>query len=91
MGSGQLRFGRGCEGMMELGIHGLDRGTFYRLFDGLDVDFGVSSITRDTQMDWPDWMDQWEGYVTEAYSSRQPTEDEPTKPRFRTKQTARKK
>ncbi|KAG9553192.1 hypothetical protein KCU71_g13335, partial [Aureobasidium melanogenum] len=91
MGSGQLRFGRGCEGVMELGIHGLDRGTFYRLFDGVGVDFGVSSITRDTQMDWPDWMDQWEGYVKEAYSFEQPIEDELTKPRFRTKQTARKK
>ncbi|KAI4718374.1 hypothetical protein E4T48_05365 [Aureobasidium sp. EXF-10727] len=68
MGSGQLRFGRGCEGVMECGIHGVDRGTFYRLFDGLDVDFGVSSFTRDTQMDWPDWMDQWERYVKEAYN-----------------------
>ncbi|KAG9589444.1 hypothetical protein KCU77_g9295, partial [Aureobasidium melanogenum] len=78
-------------GVMELGIHGLDRGTFYRLFDGVGVDFGVSSITRDTQMDWSDWMDQWEGHVKEAYSFEQPIEDELTKPRFRTKQTARKK
>ncbi|KAI4723745.1 hypothetical protein E4T49_08529 [Aureobasidium sp. EXF-10728] len=68
MGTGQLRFGRGCEGVMEFGIHGVDRGTFHRLFDGLDVDFGVSSFTRDTQMNWPDWMDQWEGYVKEAYN-----------------------
>jgi hypothetical protein len=68
MGSGQLRFGRGCEGVMEFGIHGVDKGTFYRLFDGLDVDFGTSNVARDTQMNWPDWMDQWEDYVKEAYS-----------------------
>ncbi|CAD0105903.1 unnamed protein product [Aureobasidium uvarum] len=91
MGSGQLRFGRGCEGIMEFGIHGVDKGTFYRLFDGIDVDFGVSSFTRDTQMDWPDWMDQWEGYVKEAYGSRKPAEEGPSQPRVRTKQTARKK
>ncbi|CAD0081586.1 unnamed protein product [Aureobasidium vineae] len=66
MGSGQLRFGRGCEGVMEFGIYGVDKGTFYRLFDGLDVDFGVSSF-------------------------RKPAEDESSQPRFRTKQTARKK
>ncbi|KEQ78211.1 hypothetical protein M436DRAFT_69327 [Aureobasidium namibiae CBS 147.97] len=68
MGSGQLRFGRGCEGVMEFGIHGVDKGTFYRLFDGIDVDFGTSNIARDTQMDWPEWMDQWEHYVKEAYN-----------------------
>lgn len=68
MGSGQLRFGRGCEGVMEFGIHGVERGTFYRLFDGVDVDFGTSNIARDTQMNWPDWMDQWEDYVKEAYN-----------------------
>jgi len=68
MGSGQLRFGRGCEGVMELGIHGVDKGTFYRLFDGIDVDFGTSNIARDTQMNWPEWMDKWEDYVKEAYN-----------------------
>jgi hypothetical protein len=68
MGSDQLHFGRGCEGVMEFGIHGVDKGTFYRLFDGLDVDFGTSNIARDTQMNWPDWMDQWEDYVKEAYN-----------------------
>jgi hypothetical protein len=68
MGSGQLRFGRGCEGVVEFGIHGVDKGTFYRLFDGLDVDFGTSNIARDTQMNWPEWMDQWENYVKEAYN-----------------------
>lgn len=67
MCSGQLRFGRGCEGVMEFGIHGVDKGTFYRLFDGIDVDFGTSNIARDTQINWPDWMDQWEDYVKEAY------------------------
>jgi hypothetical protein len=54
--------------VMEFGIHGVDKGTFYRLFDGLDVDFGTSNIARDTQMNWPDWMDQWEDYVKEAYN-----------------------
>jgi hypothetical protein len=68
MGSGQLRFGRGCEGVVEFGIHGVDKGTFYRLFEGLDVDFGTSNIARDTQMNWPEWMDQWENYVKEAYN-----------------------
>ncbi|THV74702.1 hypothetical protein D6D29_08853 [Aureobasidium pullulans] len=68
MGTDQVRFGRGCEGMMEFGIHGLERGTFYRVFDGLDVEFGVSTITRDTQMDWPEWMDQWEDFVKKAYN-----------------------
>jgi hypothetical protein len=65
--SGQLRFGRGCEGLMEIGIHGIEKGTFYRLFDGIDVDFGVSTVTRDTDMDWPEWMDRWEDFVKEAY------------------------
>lgn len=68
MGTDQLRFGRGCEGMMEFGIHGLERGTFNRVFDGLDVEFGVSTITRDTQMDWPEWTDQWEDFVKKAYN-----------------------
>jgi hypothetical protein len=68
MSSGQLRFGRGCEGIMEFGIHGVDKGSFYRLFDGIGVDFGTSNIARDTQMNWPDWMDQWEDYVKEAYN-----------------------
>ncbi|THZ84017.1 hypothetical protein D6C84_04470 [Aureobasidium pullulans] len=68
MGTDQQRFGRGCEGMMEFGIHGLERGTFHRVFDGLDVEFGVSTITRDTRMDWPEWMDQWEDFVKKAYN-----------------------
>ncbi|THV83522.1 hypothetical protein D6D26_10177 [Aureobasidium pullulans] len=68
MGTDQLRFGRGCEGVMEFGIHGLEKGTFNRVFDGLDVEFGVSTITRDTRMDWPEWMDQWEGFVKNAYN-----------------------
>ncbi|THY45720.1 hypothetical protein D6C99_06344 [Aureobasidium pullulans] len=68
MGTDQLRFGRGCEGMMEFGIHGLERGTFNRVFDGLDVEFGVSTITRDTQMDWLEWMDQWEDFVKKTYN-----------------------
>jgi hypothetical protein len=58
MSSGHLRFERGREGIMEFGIHGVDKGSFYRLFDGIDVDFGTSNIARDTQMNWPDWMDQ---------------------------------
>jgi hypothetical protein len=53
---------------MEFGIHGVDKGSFYRLFDGIDVDFGTSNIARDTQMNWPDWMDQWEDCVKEAYN-----------------------
>ena len=65
--TGQMRFGRGCDGMMEVGMHGLSKGTFYRLFDGLDVDFGVSDFVQDTRMDWPEWMDQWESFVKEAY------------------------
>lgn len=65
--TGQMRFGRGCDGMMEVGMHGLSKGTFYRLFDGLDVDFGVSDFVRDTRMEWPEWMDQWESFVKEAY------------------------
>jgi hypothetical protein len=56
-GSGQVWFDRGCQGPMELGIYCIDKGTFYHFFDSLDVDSGLSRITGDTRMEWPDWMD----------------------------------